>query len=221
MGLVDRLAFHVGGVGGPLLDEQSASNDLLLASLKFLTSLVDLLHLCKKSQPKKAKSIAAVADATQLVEAFQMTELAGAVNALYGLLLHQGAPSWSAGSPAELPDNTIRFTVAALQLIHRLALLDLPTFQVFFTVVDPFDGAIINANLECLHWYSKAILGAEGVSLEFRHIASFLLWYGVNVQAPVGHLLNLTILCIGFFATGHHDNQVRINRNNATRMDVS
>ena len=124
------MAFHVGGVGGPLLDEQSASNDLLLASLKFLTSLVDLLHLCKKSQPKKAKSTLVVTDATQLVEAFQMTELAGVVNALYGLLLHQGAPSSSAGRPAELPDNTIRFTVAALQLIHRLALLDLTTFQV-------------------------------------------------------------------------------------------
>jgi hypothetical protein len=65
-----------------------------------------------------------------LVEAFQMTELAGVVNALYGLLLHQGAPSSSAGRPAELADNTIRFTVAALQLIYRLALLDLTTFQV-------------------------------------------------------------------------------------------
>ncbi|XP_057369813.1 S phase cyclin A-associated protein in the endoplasmic reticulum-like [Daphnia carinata] len=182
LGLVDRLAFHVGGVGGPLLDEQSASNDLLLASLKFLTSLVDLLHLCKKGQSKKGKSAVVTTDTTQLVEAFQMTELAGVVNALYGLLLHQGAPSSSAGRPAELADNTIRFTVAALQLIYRLALLDLTTFQ--------------------------AILGAEGVSLEFRHIASFLLWYGVNVQSPVGHLLNLTILCIGYFATGHHDNQM-------------
>lgn len=45
LGLVDRLAFHVGGVRGPLPEEQSASNDLLLAALKFLTSLVDLLHL--------------------------------------------------------------------------------------------------------------------------------------------------------------------------------
>ncbi len=218
MGLVDRLAFHVGGVGGPLLDEQSASNDLLLASLKFLTSLVDLLHLCKKSQPKKAKSTLVVTDATQLVEAFQMTELAGVVNALYGLLLHQGAPSSSAGRPAELPDNTIRFTVAALQLIHRLALLDLTTFQVCVCVStfadDPISFLRSAVNLSttfcffCISSKNKAILGAEGVSLEFRHIASFLLWYGVNVQSPVAHLLNLTILCIGFFATGHHDNQV-------------
>jgi hypothetical protein len=215
LGLVDRLAFHVGGVGGPLLDEQSASNDLLLASLKFLTSLVDLLHLCKKNQPKKAKSTAVVTDATQLVEAFQMTELAGVINALYGLLLHQGAPSSSAGRPAELPDNTIRFTVAALQLIHRLALLDLTTFQVrlplifiFWPIPPTIDWLIFSRLFSFASFGNKAILGAEGVSLEFRHIASFLLWYGVNVQSPVGHLLNLTILCIGFFATGHHDNQV-------------
>ena len=128
---MDRLAFHVGGVGGPLLDEQSSSNDLLLASLKFLTSMVDLLHLCKKAQSKKSKSLTAqTTDVTQLVEAFQVTELAGVVNALYGLLLHQGAPSSSVGRPAQLADNTIRFTVAALQLIYRLALLDLTTFQV-------------------------------------------------------------------------------------------
>ena len=50
------------------------------------------------------------------------------------------------------------------------------------------------------------IVGAEGVSLEFRHIASFLLLYGVTSSAS--HLLNLTILCIGYFATGNPDNQV-------------
>ena len=58
----------------------------------------------------------------------------------------------------------------------------------------------------------QAIVGAEGVSLEFRHIASFLLHYGVdnNSSGPVHqHLLNLTILCVGYFATGHQDNQVR------------
>ena len=154
LGLVDRLAFHVGGVGGPLLDEQSSSNDLLLASLKFLTSLVDLLHLCKKGQSKKGKLVVVTTDTTQLVEAFQMTELAGVVNALYGLLLHQGAPSSSAGRPAaELADNTIRFTVAALQLIYRLALLDLTTFQVatkrFFT----FWPTLVwrRSNLDYLH----------------------------------------------------------------------
>lgn len=153
LGLVDRLAFHVGGVGGPLPDEQSSSNDLLLASLKFLTSMVDLLHLCKKTQSKKGKSTSVTTDTTQLVEAFQVTELAGVVNALYGLLLHQGAPSSSAGRPAELADNTIRFTVAALQLIYRLALLDLTTFQVawrFFSFW-PSSYCCTSFNLTGLH----------------------------------------------------------------------
>ena len=43
LGLVDRLARHIGGVRGPL-DNHSASNEFLLVALKFLTSLVDLLY---------------------------------------------------------------------------------------------------------------------------------------------------------------------------------
>ena len=157
LGLVDRLAFHVGGVRGPLTEEQSASNDLLLSALKFLTSLVDLLHIwysvlllfsewffiwCFSSysyslnDQRPVKKTKPLPDQTQLVEAFLVTELAGVVNALYGLLLHQGVPSDGGGTT--LPDNTIRFTLASLQLIHRLALVDLKTFQVCFNIFIAF-----------------------------------------------------------------------------------
>ena len=69
-------------------------------------------------------------DTTQLIEAFQFTESAGTVNALYGLLLHQGVPSRGLTKPPQLLDNATSFTQAALQLLHRLALLDLSVFQV-------------------------------------------------------------------------------------------
>lgn len=127
LGLIDRLAYHLGGVRGQLSEENSPSNELLLAALKFLTSLVFLLHLCQKPAAKKSKGSSPL-DSTQLIEAFQVTELAGVINALYGLLLHQEIPTQT-GAP-ELTTYTLRFAVAALQLIHRIAILDLAAFQV-------------------------------------------------------------------------------------------
>lgn len=116
---------------GQLVDENAASNEMLLASLKFLTSLVFLLHLCQKPPARKSKGTApSAADNTQLIEAFQVTELAGVINALYGLLLHQGVPSQTGSRAPELTTYTLRFAVAALQLIHRIAILDLAAFQV-------------------------------------------------------------------------------------------
>lgn len=130
LGLIDRLAYHLGGVRGPLGDENLSSNEMLLASLKFLTSLAFLLHLCQKPTVKKPKTAQTTVDNTQLTEAFQVTELAGVVNALYGLLLHQGIPSQTGDRPPELTIYTLRFAIAALQLIYRIAILDLAAFQV-------------------------------------------------------------------------------------------
>ena len=45
LGLVDRLAVHVGNVRGPLDDHSTSANELLLSALKFLTSLINLLYL--------------------------------------------------------------------------------------------------------------------------------------------------------------------------------
>ena len=90
-----------------------------------------------KQWPKKK-----LADSTQLIDAFQVTELAGTVNALYGVLLHQGLPS--SARPVHLVDDTIRFAKAALCLLHRLALLDLKAFQVTRPRDRIYDIIIIN-----------------------------------------------------------------------------
>ena len=68
---------------------------------------------------------------------------------------------------------------------------------------------MITFSICCRHRLLQHTVGAEGVSLEFRHISSYLLWYAVHWPSAT-HLLHLTILCIGYFAARHHDNQVGI-----------
>ena len=137
LGIVDCLGRLIGDVRGPDPDGM----DLLLSGLKLLTSLVDLLQLCTSGDSKKggSQSKKLVQDATGLVESFQATELAGVVNALYGLLLHGGVQPSAGRLAPQLAEPTIRFTLAALQLIHRLALVDLKTFQ----VGSPFLGRFV------------------------------------------------------------------------------
>jgi hypothetical protein len=70
-------------------------------------------------------------DPTQLIGTLQVTELVGAVSMLYGMLLHQGAPSRGSGSPPPaLPSHTIAVTIATIRLLNRVAELDLQMFQV-------------------------------------------------------------------------------------------
>jgi hypothetical protein len=52
----------------------------------------------------------------------------------------------------------------------------------------------------------QEVLGQECISLEFRHIASYLLWYCQSHN--VNDLLHLTIILVGYFAARNTDNQV-------------
>lgn len=52
----------------------------------------------------------------------------------------------------------------------------------------------------------QSVLGAEGLSLAFRHIVSSLLWY--CSQHSSEELLHEVIICIGYFTVNHPDNQV-------------
>ena len=58
----------------------------------------------------------------------------------------------------------------------------------------------------CLFVYVQSTLGCEGMSLEFRHIASYLLWYCNKVTNE--ELLHEVILAVGYFTVLHPDNQV-------------
>lgn len=52
----------------------------------------------------------------------------------------------------------------------------------------------------------QSVLGAEGLSLAFRHIVSSLLWY--CTQQSSEELLHEVIICVGYFTVNHPDNQV-------------
>ena len=143
------------------------------------------------------------ADPTHLMSTFQMTDLAGTISMLYGILLHQGAtPRVTTGvkeeanetAPPRLSIHTFNIVAATAKLLHRMVRQHLITVQ--------------------------EVLGQEGISLEFRHIASYLLWYcqaGLNAvnQTADGEkdgnqlrqLLHEVIALVGYFAARNQDNQ--------------
>ena len=105
---------------------------------------------------------------------------------LYGMLLHQGRDSCREGVPPALPLHTMRVVTDTLSLLLRLA-----------------------RQQHRVHLL-QAVLGEEGISLEFRHIASYLLYYlgHRHQESEEGkELLNSVILLVGYFTANHTDNQ--------------
>ncbi|XP_069138019.1 S phase cyclin A-associated protein in the endoplasmic reticulum-like isoform X2 [Argopecten irradians] len=123
-----------------------------------------------------------VEDPTQLINTYEMTELVGIVSLLYGMLLHSGAPSRSDSSPPEFPQHTMAVALTGLRMLNNMATLD-------------------------LHMLQKT-LGDEGMSLEFRHIASYLMWYCSHHTSE--DILHEVIQCVGYFTVLCPDNQVVI-----------
>ncbi|XP_064608297.1 S phase cyclin A-associated protein in the endoplasmic reticulum-like isoform X2 [Liolophura sinensis] len=121
-------------------------------------------------------------DPTQLINTFEVTDLVGIVSLLYGMLLHSGAPARGEAAPPDLPQHTIAVTTIGIRMLNHMAMLDLPMLQ--------------------------KTLGAEGLSLEFRHIASYLIWFCSEKSSE--ELLHEVILCVGYFTALHPDNQVII-----------
>ena len=142
-------------------------------------------------------------DPTYLLSTFQMTDLAGTISMLYGILLHQGATPRLTGSskqevndssPPKLSNHTLNVVAATAKLLHRMLRQYLSAVQ--------------------------EVLGQEGISLEFRHIASYLLWYcqtAINASnknsesehdiMPFKSLLHEVITLVGYFAARHQENQ--------------
>ncbi|XP_025739692.1 S phase cyclin A-associated protein in the endoplasmic reticulum isoform X1 [Callorhinus ursinus] len=120
-------------------------------------------------------------DPTGLTAALQATDLAGVLHMLYCVLFHGTISDPGPASPKEsYTQNTVQVAIQSLQLFNSFAALDLPAFQ--------------------------SIVGAEGLSLAFRHIASSLL--GHCSQVSCESLLHEVIVCVGYFTVNHPDNQV-------------
>uniref|UniRef100_A0A3Q2HRN3 S-phase cyclin A associated protein in the ER n=1 Tax=Equus caballus TaxID=9796 RepID=A0A3Q2HRN3_HORSE len=120
-------------------------------------------------------------DPTGLTAALQATDMAGVLHMLYCVLFHGTVSDPNTASPKEsYAQNTIQVAVQSLRFFNSFAALDLPAFQ--------------------------SIVGAEGLSLAFRHIASSLL--GHCSQVSCESLLHEIIVCVGYFTVNHPDNQV-------------
>ncbi|KAK7501611.1 hypothetical protein BaRGS_00007042, partial [Batillaria attramentaria] len=121
-------------------------------------------------------------DPSQLILTFEVTDLVGIVSLLYGMLLHSGAPSRGDSAPPELSAQTLAITISGLRMLNHMAVLDLSMLQ--------------------------RTLGEEGMSLEFRHIAGYLIWYSSHHLCE--DLLHEVILCVGYFTVFHPDNQAPV-----------
>ncbi|KAM9585673.1 S phase cyclin A-associated protein in the endoplasmic reticulum isoform 9-T10 [Trichechus inunguis] len=120
-------------------------------------------------------------DPTGLTAALQATDLAGVLHMLYCVLFHGTVSDPGTASPKEsYAQNTVQVAIQSLRFFNSFAALDLPAFQ--------------------------SIVGAEGLSLAFRHIASSLL--GHCSQVSCESLLHEVIICVGYFTVNHPDNQV-------------
>ncbi len=208
LGTIDSLAEYLQNVQDPI-DGKPEVGEMILACLNFMSSLATMEETIKTST-----AAGGAVDHSHMLQAYKMTELAGIVSMLYGALLHQGAPtrdsygsteSDSAAPPPPLPKYVAHVAISALLLLKSLAKQDLSGVQ--------------------------DVMAQEGISLEFRHIASYLLWFccqqlnhaeqqqqqprrGGDELADVKtarELFHTTITLVGYFAAGHEENQVTLN----------
>ncbi|XP_074248719.1 S phase cyclin A-associated protein in the endoplasmic reticulum isoform X1 [Saimiri boliviensis] len=178
MGLIDKLCACFLSVQGPV-DE----NPKMATFLQHAAGLLQALCTLCFAVTGRSYSIfdSNRQDPTGLTAALQATDLAGVLHMLYCVLFHGTILDPSTASPKEsYTQNTIQVAIHSLRFFNSFAALDLPAFQ--------------------------SIVGAEGLSLAFRHTASSLL--GHCSQVSCESLLHEVIVCVGYFTVNHPDNQV-------------
>ena len=129
---------------------------------------------------------------------------------MYGILLHSDAPARGNNPPPCLPKHTLDVAFLGFRMLNRVARLNMSMFQVSIFLCFLWrcmDGVVF---VPWFYWkfISQSSLGEEGTSLEFRHIASYLLWYCNCCSNDL--LLHEVILCVGYFGLLNSDNQLII-----------
>ncbi|XP_050955383.1 S phase cyclin A-associated protein in the endoplasmic reticulum isoform X3 [Labeo rohita] len=181
MGLIDKLYGCFLSIQGPIDESPKMA--------AFLEQATAFLHgMCKLCFAVTGRSLSVFdnkrQDPTGLTALLQSTDLVGVLHMLYCILLHSAPPDALSAGPVGPQEpyspSVIQVALQGLRFLNTFALLDLSAFQ--------------------------GVLGAEGLSLAFRHIVSSLLWY--CSQHSSEELLHELIICIGYFTVNHPDNQV-------------
>ncbi|KAM6302398.1 S phase cyclin A-associated protein in the endoplasmic reticulum isoform 1-T1 [Podargus strigoides] len=178
IGLVDKLCCCFLSVQGPV-DE----NPKIAAFLQNATAVLHgICQLCFAVNGRSWNIFDTTRqDPTGLTAVLQSTDLVGVLHMLYCVLFHGTISDPNTASPKDsYAVNTIQVAIQSLRFFNSFAVLDLPAFQ--------------------------SIVGAEGLSLAFRHIISSLLWY--CSQHTCEGLLHEVIICVGYFTVNNTDNQI-------------
>ncbi|XP_039933341.1 S phase cyclin A-associated protein in the endoplasmic reticulum isoform X2 [Hirundo rustica] len=177
-GLVDKLCCCFLSVQGPVDENPQTAS--------FLQNATALLHgICQLCFAVSGRSWnifdSARQDPTGLTAALQATDLVGVLHMLYCVLFHGTISDPNTAGPKDsYAASTVQVAIQSLRFFNSFAVLDLPAFQ--------------------------SIVGAEGLSLAFRHIISSLLWY--CSQHTCEGLLHEVIICVGYFTVNNPDNQI-------------
>ncbi|XP_039193549.1 S phase cyclin A-associated protein in the endoplasmic reticulum isoform X2 [Crotalus tigris] len=178
IGLIDKLSCCFLSIQGPI-DETPKTAALLQNSTAVLHGMCQLCFTVNG----RSRSIFAEThpDPTGLTAAFKATDLVGVLHMLYCVLFHGTFVELNAANPKDsFTANTLQVALQSLRFFNSFALLDLSAFQ--------------------------SVVGAEGLSLAFRHIISSLLWHCSHHTCEV--LLHEVIVCVGYFTVNHPDNQM-------------
>ncbi|XP_030312825.1 S phase cyclin A-associated protein in the endoplasmic reticulum [Calypte anna] len=177
-GLIDKLCCCFLSVQGPVDENPKIAS--------FLQNATAVLHgICQLCFAINGRSWNIFdntrQDPTGLTAVLQATDLVGVLHMLYCVLFHGTISDPNTASPKDsYAANTVQVAIHSLRFFNSFAVLDLPAFQ--------------------------SIVGAEGLSLAFRHILSSLLWY--CSQHTCEGLLHEVIICVGYFTVNNTDNQI-------------
>ncbi|XP_003745920.1 S phase cyclin A-associated protein in the endoplasmic reticulum [Galendromus occidentalis] len=180
IGVVDKVMYYFTYIQKPRDSEPQAVADVLLNGLNFVTSMVRLLKTISESEGDVEGKTTSF-DATQLLSTLRRTDAMGVVALLYSTLLCQHKDDNN--TPCRMSANHVEISLAACRFLNQVASASLTSFQ--------------------------EILGREGISLQIRHIASYLLWYCSHHtgSGEEKELLHQVLLLVGFFAVNNRDNQ--------------
>lgn len=178
IGLIEKLCCCFLSVQGPI-DENPKIATFLQNATAVLTGMCQLCFAVNGRTCRIFDN--ARQDPTGLTATLEATDLVGVLHMLYCILFHGTIADPSTASPKETyAETTVQVALQSLRFFNSFATLDLQAFQ--------------------------SIVGAEGLSLAFRHIISSLLWH--CSQHTCEALLHEVIVCVGYFTVNHPDNQV-------------